>query len=370
MTKYVLFLLLLFALATSTHAQSNCGIPSQSGIFQTPNPPTCSSSMTTLPNTIVGTTTDRCYNKNTSTYYASFPSSVTGNGQTHCPLIGIPFDCYAVLAENDTVATSPTDYNRFYLQAYNVTYISNNTCQQVGTFQQDFQQCLGVACSVCPQCPRQKVCTSGCSSPIVLDITGTGFVLTSAENGVKFDIMGSGTAEQIGWTAPGSNNAFLALPGADSLVHNGKQLFGNFTPQPSSPNPNGFLALAVYDDPKNGGNGDGVIDSRDAIFSSLRLWIDANHDGICQPGELHTLPSLGVNSLSLKYKEADKTDQYGNEFRYKALVDPDHPNATPIGRVAYDVFFVTLAPSVATNAKCAAPSLIKGETPSGMLSKR
>ena len=204
-----------------------------------------------------------------------------------------------------------------------------------------------------PPCDVQPTnCSSGCSwdpdlcrctcssSPIIIDTSGQGFNLTDALHGVKFDLRGTGQPIQIAWTAPGANNAFLALPGADGLVHNGKQLFGNFTPQPPSATPNGFAALAVYDDPKNGGNGDGVIDARDAVFASLRLWIDANHDGISQPEELHTLPSLGVNSISLSYKADQRTDQWGNVFHYRAQVNPG--DATSTGRMAYDVFFVTL----------------------------
>jgi len=187
--------------------------------------------------------------------------------------------------------------------------------------------------------------------------------LTSAANGVKFDLSGTGTPIQMGWIAQGVDNAFLALPGADGLVHNGTQLFGNFTPQPQSATPNGFAALAVYDDPKNGGNGDGVIDSKDAIFPALRLWIDENHDGISQPEELHTLPSLGVESISLDYHEDKRRDEYGNLFRYRAKVNPDDTDLSHVGRKAYDVFFVALPPTAAKNnvpAKCPVPAIRTG----------
>lgn len=160
---------------------------------------------------------------------------------------------------------------------------------------------------------------------------------------MNFDLGGDGHREPISWTTASSDDAWLVLDrNGNGLIDSGQELFGNFTRQPDPPvgqGRNGFLALAEYDSAANGGNIDGVITSADVVFSSLRLWQDANHNGISEASELKTLSELRLMTIELNYKLSKQTDVHGNQFRYRARVKDER--GSQMGRWAWDVFLVT-----------------------------
>jgi len=204
-------------------------------------------------------------------------------------------------------------------------------------------------------CDGDGCCESGCDEdceldPIIIDITGAGYQLTTLKNGVKFDFAGTGTRNLMSWTAAGWYGGFLALDrNGNGKIDNGSELFGNLTPQPAPPSgqtANGYLALAVYDQPANGGNGDGWIDDKDAIYSKLLIWVDKNHNGVSDPGELLTLKQAGILRISLSYASSPWTDAFGNKFRYRSVMTTTAAPVLPV----YDVLLQGAAPAPATSA--------------------
>ena len=125
--------------------------------------------------------------------------------------------------------------------------------------------------------------------PLVLDLGGDGFSLTTETNSsVFFEFDGDGFGEHTGWVQ--SSDGFLVRDAnANGKIDNVGEMFG-------SASAGGFDVLAGYDS-----NGDGIVSSTDNLFASLQIWQDLDQDGVTDAGELKSLADLGIVSISLTH---------------------------------------------------------------------
>jgi hypothetical protein len=189
-------------------------------------------------------------------------------------------------------------------------------------------------------CPQRTNPYDGC--PILIDMENDGIHLTGLDDPVWFDIDADGAPDLMSWTDGGEGLLALDRDG-NGAIDDGSELFGNFTRLADGSRAlNGYLALAELDSWVFSGNGNGVIDAADAAFGSLWLWTDRNHDGASQPEELKTLDEAGVRRIGLGYRRSNRTDRYGNEFRFVSWALKTGPNGFVRPVLTWDVFFLVV----------------------------
>lgn len=173
------------------------------------------------------------------------------------------------------------------------------------------------------------------TSPLVLDLDNDGLELTTKR--VQFDLRATGQPQKVTWT--GKREGFLALDlNKDGQITSGRELFGNRTLCGVERCADGAAALAMHDK-----NADGRIDAKDAVFSSLRIWVDGNHDGTTQSEEMQSLAQHGIKSFSLKANYVNRT-VVGGKISLTLQVKTSKGT-----RTAYDVWFKNnAAPGFAT----------------------
>jgi hypothetical protein len=132
------------------------------------------------------------------------------------------------------------------------------------------------------------------ATPLALDLNGDGVQTVGTQAGVLFDLDVDGKLDNVGWV--NAQDGLLALDrNGDGKINNGSELFGQYmVKKDGTLAKDGFDALRDWDS-----NHDGVIDAQDAVYDALRVWVDANGDGITDAGELRTLASLGITSMGL-----------------------------------------------------------------------
>lgn len=168
-------------------------------------------------------------------------------------------------------------------------------------------------------------------SPILIDLGGNQIRLSNLADSVVFDINGSDKGVWVAWPVDADDGFLFLDRNGNAAVDDGAELFGNTTLlADGSVAEHGYAALRELD-----ANHDGVVDSADPQFGDLRLWSDANRNGISEAAELVSLLNAGIVQLSTDARASNRRDRHGNRFRFRAEVTTQFP---PTPRYSYDVF--------------------------------
>jgi Ca2+-binding RTX toxin-like protein len=143
----------------------------------------------------------------------------------------------------------------------------------------------------------------GLLSPIILDLDGDGIEMRSIKKSkASFDMNGDGIADDTGWTGTGDGFLVIDRNNDGKITHASELSFAAENKDAKSD----LEALASLDN-----NGDRVIDAKDVRFGELKVWVDANGNGVTDAGELKTLAEVGITSISLAGRNLEGTAKVG-----------------------------------------------------------
>jgi|GEM_PF-6061374 len=188
--------------------------------------------------------------------------------------------------------------------------------------------------------------------PLALDLNGDGKIginpvsITASDKksgsnnnesgGAYFDHNGDGVSHKSSWIS--KEDGILAYDrNGNGNIDDGGELFGNFT-QIKDKDGNQRLAKDGYEALKEfDSNNDGLIDKNDDKFKDLKIWQDANSNGISDEGELKSLDELGIASLSLNHNEVNEDLGGGNTLSLKGSYIKKDGTAHSMGDLNFNV---------------------------------
>lgn len=174
--------------------------------------------------------------------------------------------------------------------------------------------------------------------PLALDLNGDGKIgISPAPNGgAYFDHNGDGVSHKSSWVSK-EDGILVYDRNGNGNIDDGGELFGNFT-QIKDKESNQRLAKDGYEALKEfDSNNDGLIDKNDDKFKDLKIWQDANSNGISDEGELKSLDGLGIASLSLNHNEVNEDLGGGNTLTLKGSYTKTNGQTMLMGDINFNV---------------------------------
>ncbi|MHB0986824.1 MAG: hypothetical protein ACYC05_14700 [Sulfuricella sp.] len=142
---------------------------------------------------------------------------------------------------------------------------------------------------------------------VALDLNGDGVQTTGANKTVVFDVDDSGFMKNTAWLD--NNDGFLFLDrNLNGSIDSGRELFSNSIVDLSA---RGLAGMRWIDS-----NYDGRLTAADPVWNELKIWQDANGDGLQEAGENTSLGNSGkLGFLPGVYDAGGKLRAAANEGR-------------------------------------------------------